>query len=314
MADISKSIVCLMGPTASGKTAASLALAKQLPVEIVSVDSAMVYRGLDIGSAKPAADVLQQFPHHLIDICQPHQPYSAADFCCDAKQAINDIHHRKKLPLLVGGTMMYYKALQQGLSQLPSANHVLRQRFETTAKQKGWHYLHQQLQQHDSSAAARIHPNDTQRIQRALEVCYLTGQPLSQLQRQAPLNNNYHFINIGLIPDDRKFLHQMIADRFDQMLADGLIEEIKQLYQQQDLDQDLPAMRAVGYRQVWQYLQGQYDEETMREKSIVASRQLAKRQLTWLRHWPDLHRFNSQDQGIITMIVDFLRNQISTIE
>ncbi len=296
-----------MGPTASGKTDLALQLAEHLPAEIISVDSALVYRGMDIGTAKPSATVLSQYPHHLIDIRDPAEPYSAADFCRDAHVAIQNIIARGKMPILVGGTMLYYRALQQGLSILPSADESIRQQLADEAQQIGWQALHERLTNIDPQAAAKIHPHDPQRLQRALEVYQITGQTLTELQQKSVQNSSYHFINIGLIPSNRDRLRKIIAQRFDAMLATGLIDEVMQLYERGDLHAKLPAIRAVGYRQVWQYLEQEYDQATMRQMSITATCQLAKRQLTWLRSWPDLYAYDSLDTAKLRTILLLLR-------
>ncbi|MDR3442890.1 MAG: tRNA (adenosine(37)-N6)-dimethylallyltransferase MiaA [Legionella sp.] len=292
---MSKLIFCLMGPTASGKTALACELVKHYPFEIISVDSAMIYREMNIGTAKPSAEELLVAPHHLIDIKDPVASYSAAEFCTDACLLSEDIISRGKIPLLVGGTMMYFNALQKGLSVLPEANQELRQQLEEEAASHGWDALHQKLTQVDSKAAARIHAHDTQRIQRALEVYYLTGVSLSDLLAQQKDGPDYQFVNFILFPEQRAWLHERIALRFDQMLAQGFIKEVKQLKQKWSVDMNLPAMRCVGYRQALEYLHGDYDEATMRDKGIAATRQLAKRQLTWLRHWDEAWRFDPQN-------------------
>ncbi len=283
-------VLCLMGPTASGKTALACEWVKQLPCEIISVDSALIYRGMDIGTAKPDAETLAKAPHHLLDILDPTESYSAAQFCEDARRLCDAIIQRGKTPLLVGGTMMYFRALQQGLSILPEADSQVRQQLLQQAQTDGWDVMHQRLSKIDPVAAARIHPHDTQRIQRALEVHAITGRSLSSCQEvinETTPPSDYTFVNIQLIPSDRSWLHQRIDQRFDQMLKEGFIEEVERLLQQWNLTVDHPALRCVGYRQVYEYLQGAYDYDTLRAKGAAATRQLAKRQLTWLRHWPD---------------------------
>ncbi|MEJ2768966.1 tRNA (adenosine(37)-N6)-dimethylallyltransferase MiaA [Mycetohabitans sp. B46] len=311
-------IACLLGPTASGKTATALALARHAPVEIVSVDSALVYRQMDIGTAKPTATERAAVPHHLIDIIDPLDAYSAAQFRTDALRLCAQIIARGKRPLLVGGTMLYYKALVEGLNELPSANASIRAALEQDAAREGWPALHAKLAQIDPVSAARIAPNDSQRIQRALEVWRLTGQPMSTLLRprlnpaagqsagrqaagdvdarerdvdactmHADPPPSPHFAAVSLEPSDRSVLHARIAQRFDAMLDAGLIDEVQQLRARGDLHPELPSMRCVGYRQVWAYLDGEYDYATMRDKGIFATRQLCKRQLTWLRSMPE---------------------------
>ena len=277
-----------MGPTASGKTALAMALAQRLAMEIVSVDSALVYRGMDIGSAKPTAQERQQVPHHLIDIRDPADTYSAAEFVRDASALIPDISARSRLPMLVGGTMLYFKALNEGLNDMPGANAELRAQLETEAAQIGWPALHQRLQQMDPISAARLKPGDAQRIQRALEVYLLTGKPLSHFHGNDKVPAaHFNTLKIALLPTDRPALHGRIAQRFEQMLAAGFLDEVEQLRARGDLHADLPAMRAVGYRQAWDYLDGKISSlEELCERAIAATRQLAKRQMTWLRSWP----------------------------
>lgn len=282
-------IVCLMGPTGSGKSDLSVKLAEMIPCEIISVDSAMIYRGMDVGTAKPSKDILKKVPHHLIDIRDPSEKYSAAEFRRDVVKLINEIQARNKMPLLVGGTMLYFHALQQGLSEMPSADEKIREKISSEAKKLGWSKLHERLSQVDPDAARKIHANDAQRIQRALEVYEITGKPISALQNR-DVNDKLlsRVINFALGSIDRSILYERIAKRFDDMLDHGLIDEVQKLYDRGDLNSDMPSMRAVGYRQVWQYLSGEIDCETMRAKAIAATRQLAKRQLTWLKSWPDL--------------------------
>jgi tRNA dimethylallyltransferase len=282
--------VALMGPTASGKTAAALALARHLPCEIISVDSALVYRGMDIGSAKPSAAERAQVPHHLIDILEPSASYSAMQFCQDALRLVAEIQARGRLPLLVGGTMLYFKALQDGLDQLPPADPQVRARLEQDAATLGMPALHARLATLDAASAARLQPNDSQRIQRALEIIELSGQPMSALLAQrAATELPFTLLLLALEPSERSVLHQRIATRFDTMLEAGLVEEVMALRRRGDLHAGLPSMRCVGYRQVWNYLDGIGDRAEMREKAIIATRQLVKRQLTWLRSMPERH-------------------------
>ena len=280
--------VAIMGPTASGKTAAALEVAAHLPVEIISVDSALVYRGMDIGTAKPTAEERAAAPHHLIDILDPAASYSAMQFREDALRLIEDITARGKLPLLVGGTMLYFKALQDGLDDLPPADPALRVQLDAEAAQVGYPALHARLATLDPDTAARLKPNDAQRIQRALEIIALTGKPMSALLAQQPRRElPFALLPLALEPSDRSVLHARIAQRFDAMLAsDGLISEVAALRQRGDLHLGLPSMRCVGYRQAWEYLDGHYDKAALRDKGIAATRQLAKRQLTWLRAMP----------------------------
>ncbi|MGN6669611.1 MAG: tRNA (adenosine(37)-N6)-dimethylallyltransferase MiaA [Trinickia sp.] len=282
-------IACLLGPTASGKTAAALAFAAKHASEIVSVDSALVYRGMDIGTAKPTLDERARVPHHLIDVREPTEAYSAADFRADALRAIDDIVARGRVPLLVGGTMLYYKALTQGLNDLPGADPKVRAALEANAAREGWPALHARLAAVDPATAGRLAPNDAQRIQRALEVFMLTGEPMSTLLAAPERGDQtrYRFVPVALEPSDRAVLHARIAQRFDAMLANGFIEEVRQLRARGDLNPGLPSMRCVGYRQAWEYLDGAIDASAMRDKGIFATRQLCKRQLTWLRSMPE---------------------------
>ena len=290
-------IICLMGPTASGKTDLAIYLTEHFPVDIISVDSAMVYRGLNIGSAKPSVEELQKAPHRLIDVVDPLEIYSAARFRKDALKEMVKIIQAGRIPLLVGGTMLYFRALLQGLSELPESDEVIRKKLEQQAKEIGWEKMHQRLAEVDAEAAERIHPNDPQRISRALEVYEMTGTAISQLQKEQkaePLA--YQVLKLALIPSDRALLHQRIEKRFSQMLEQGFIDEVKTLRNRGDLHQDLPAIRAVGYRQVWDYLDGIIDYTEMQERGVIATRQLAKRQLTWLRSEKDLTIYDlSQD-------------------
>jgi tRNA dimethylallyltransferase len=281
--------IFLMGPTASGKTAAAVALAARFPVEIISVDSALVYRDMNIGTAKPDAATLAEAPHHLIDLIAPTEVYSAAQFRRDALHLMADITARGRIPLLVGGTMLYFKALREGLSDLPQADAALRSAIEADAAVRGWAALHQYLAQRDPITAARLQPTDTQRIQRALEVIALTGKPMSEAFAQSRSEDlPYSVLSIALMPSDRSVLHQRIAQRFDIMLAAGLLEELSDLRQRYPLTADMPAMRCVGYRQAWSYQDGEYSYDDMRDRGIFATRQLAKRQITWLRSTPDV--------------------------
>jgi tRNA dimethylallyltransferase len=305
-------IICLLGPTASGKTNLSLALAKRFPIEIINVDSAQIYQGLDIGSGKPSLATRNKVPHHLMDILDPAIPYSAAEFCHDAIKTIIDIHKRGRMPLLVGGTMLYFKALQEGLSYLPASSAIVRQQLEQMLQQQGIHALYQRLQVIDPLRAIQIKPTDPQRILRALEIHQISGKTMTQWLSVPKVHaHTYQFLNIGLVAQgSREVLHQRIEERFDQMLTEGLISEVEVLYQRGDLHEAMPAIRAVGYRQAWQYLSNLISYNEMREKSIAATRQLAKRQLTWLRAWPDLQRFELDDPQLLAK-VELLFNQQS---
>jgi tRNA dimethylallyltransferase len=284
-------VIFLMGPTASGKTDLAIALRQHLSVEIISVDSALVYRGMDIGSAKPTAAELAVAPHKLIDIRDPSEPYSAADFCADAEREIAAIHAQGKIPLLVGGTMLYFKALLDGLADMPEADAAVRAQIERDAEEFGWPYVHQQLAQIDPDVAAEIHPNHSQRLSRALEVYRVSGKTMSELRRAQAhktvefFSERFNLIQIAIAPRVRALLHERIELRFSKMLDAGLVEEVQALYNRGDLHADLPAIRAVGYRQVWDFIEGRLSHEEMLERGIIATRQLAKRQLTWLRGW-----------------------------
>lgn len=288
-----KPVVLLMGPTGAGKTDLALELAARFPVEIVSVDSAMVYRGMNIGTGKPSADVLREFPHHLVDILDPAQSYSAGQFVRDALQAIGDIHSRGRLPLLVGGTMLYFRALRRGLAELPEADPQVRAAIDAEASVQGWPGLHAQLAAIDAAAAARIQPNDSQRIQRALEVFRLSGRTLTELHAAtARPDPSLDFATYAWVPSDRECLYQAIATRFDAMLAAGLMEEVAALHRRGDLHARLPAIRSVGYRQLWEYLEGATSRNQAVQNAVLATRHLARRQLVWLRadrevHWID---------------------------
>jgi tRNA dimethylallyltransferase len=284
--------VAIMGPTASGKTASALAIAARIPSEIISVDSALVYRGMDIGTAKPTREELAAAPHHLIDIIDPLDSYSVAQFRADTLRLVDDIVARGKLPLLVGGTMLYFKGLADGLDDLPGADPVLRAQLEDEAATIGWPAMHARLAVLDPETAARLAPNDAQRIQRALEICTLSGKPMSELLAlREKTELPFELLSFALEPSDRAVLHQRIVRRFDIMLEEtpsgNLISEVETLRRRGDLHPGLPSMRCVGYRQAWEYLDGSIDYKTMRETGIIATRQLAKRQLTWLRSMPD---------------------------
>ena len=301
--------IFLMGPTASGKTDVAVQLVQDLPCEIISVDSAMVYRGMDIGTAKPDAATQKIAPHRLIDIRDPAESYSAAEFAQDALREMCEISEEGKIPLLVGGTFLYYRALYDGLSPLPSADQELRDQLEAEAGRVGWAKMHQKLHEVDPEAAARIHPNDPQRIQRALEIYELTGEAMSSLlarenQREFP----YNVSKLILAVDDRSVLHDRIAIRFRQMVEQGLVEEVERLYQRGDLHRDLPSVRAVGYRQVWSYLEGELTLDEMIEKGVIATRQFAKRQFTWLRSDKEGIWFNSLEKNIYSKVLNHLKN------
>jgi tRNA dimethylallyltransferase len=302
-------IVFVMGPTASGKTALAIELCQQTELafeyEIISVDSAMVYTQMDIGSAKPSPEELILAPHHLIDFVDPADSYSVSNFRTDAIRLINQIHGNNKIPLLVGGTMMYYKALKDGLADMPSTDDKVRQEVKAIVEEQGLDCLHQTLAHVDPNTADRLHINDSQRITRAYEVYLMTGKPLSHWhaeQKQQSLINP--LLSIALAPKERSLLHQRIAQRFQQMLTLGLVEEVQALFQRGDLSLELPSMRSVGYRQIWQHLEGELTLDEAVERGIIATRQLAKRQFTWLRSWSDIHWFDSLDQASLLQCRD----------
>ncbi len=290
-------VLCLMGPTASGKTRLALDLVSHYPCQIISVDSAMVYRGMDIGSAKPTQEELQKAPHRLVNLCEPTDSYSVGRFYRDVLAAINDVVASGDVPLLVGGTMQYFHRLQHGLAQLPESDAVIRRELEQRISEEGLTVLHDELMRLDPVAAQRIHPNDRQRIQRALEVWYVSGRCLTDWLADGNVSSSaVECRNVVLWPEERAWLHRRIEQRFDAMLQQGLIEEVEALYHRPGMHADLPSMRCVGYKQVWDYLGGRYDRATLREKGVIATRQLAKRQLTWLRSWPDTHELIISDE------------------
>ena len=296
--------IFLMGPTASGKTGVAVELMQTLPVEIISVDSALVYRDMNVGTAKPDAAMLAQAPHHLIDIIDPTEAYSAAAFRTDALRLMGEITARGNIRLLVGGTMLYFKALREGLSQLPVADPVVRAELDVVIAEHGITYLHQQLAMVDAETAARLSPNDTQRIQRAMEIYQLTGQSMSELFKLQTENAvlPYQITSIALTPSDRSVLHQRIAMRFEQMLVDGLLDELSDLRNKYDLNPELPSMRCVGYRQAWQYQEGKITMPEFVETGIIATRQLAKRQLTWLRSMPENIEINCLSPDLLPQV------------
>jgi tRNA dimethylallyltransferase len=296
-----------MGPTASGKTDLAVRLVQELPCDIISVDSVMVYRGMDIGSAKPDAETLAKAPHRLIDICDPSEAFSASRFRERALAEMNEIIDRGRIPLLVGGTMLYYRALEQGLSPMPPADPVTRARLEQEIREQGLQALHERLAVVDPQAAERIHANDPQRIQRALEVFELTGEPMSAwFEREVDNELPCRVVKVVLAPAEREVLRQRIAERFHAMLEAGFVEEVERLYARGDLHADLPAIRAVGYRQVWSYLAGEWDYATMVERGIIATRQFAKRQMTWLRGEAEEAWFEATDPQIQSRVLKYL--------
>ncbi|HEX4986825.1 MAG TPA: tRNA (adenosine(37)-N6)-dimethylallyltransferase MiaA [Burkholderiales bacterium] len=302
-----------MGPTASGKTGVALELARRFPVEIVSVDSAQVYRHMDIGTAKPDLATRLRFPHHMVDVIEPNERYSAARFREDALGLMRDICARGRVPLLVGGTMLYFKALREGLADLPEADAAARAVIDGMAAEAGWPALHRELGRVDPQTAARLDPNDSQRIQRAMEIFYLTGRAMSDLiAERGPADLPYRLVPMALLPADRSKLHERIAARFEEMLELGLIDEVRRLREEYVLRPDLPSMRCVGYRQAWQYLDGQFPLSGLREKGIAATRQLAKRQLTWLRAMPDARQFDCLAPDLQEQVEAWLAPRIGT--
>ncbi len=299
-------VILLMGATATGKTDLALAIGRQFPVEIISVDSALIYRGMDIGTAKPEPQVLDSVPHHLVDIIDPAEPYSVWDFVQQSRQLVNEISARGRIPLLVGGTMMYFHAFERGLNRLPEADETIRQRLNHEAQQIGWQAMHDRLVEVDPVSANRIRPTDTQRIQRALEVYELSGESLSELQQNASVSYDGKIEKIILAANDRASLHQRIETRFLDMLEQGFVEEVTHLKARDDLNLSLPSMRCVGYRQIWQYLEGELTHPQMIEKGVVATRQLAKRQITWLRKQDDEKAFDCLNyrKGAIFRLVE----------
>ena len=327
--------ICLMGPTAAGKTDLALALTQNLPCDIISVDSALIYKGMDIGTAKPDKVFLEKAPHKLIDIIEPFESYSVSQFYDDAYQEMQAITANGRIPLLVGGTMMYYRIIQQGIANLPSADEQVRKAIGLEAEEHGWAYIHAQLAKVDPDSAMRIKPTDPQRLQRALEVYRVSGKTMTQLwqeqqslagkktdtdytgyQEGGVINENvgglppipYHFLNFSIAPLDRKELHQRIEKRFDIMLDNGFIDEVKGLYAQANISSEMSSMRCVGYRQVWDYLDGKLSYDEMRERGIIATRQLAKRQLTWLRSWPNLYQLETNDAKVLAKALKIVEN------
>jgi len=327
--------ICLMGPTAAGKTDLAISLTEQLPCDIISVDSALIYRGMDIGTAKPDQETLQKAPHRLIDIIDASETYSVAHFYTDALKEMQAISSKGRIPLLVGGTMMYYRILTQGIAALPSADEQVRQQIKQDAQAHGWEYVHAQLTEVDPVSAARIKPSDPQRLQRALEVYRVSGKTMTQIwSEQGALTSNasqsgytgsvsevcsdsglgglppvpFNLINVAISPLDRSVLHQRIEQRFDIMLKKGFIEEVEQFYRSDKINADMPSMRCVGYRQVWDFLEGKLDKTAMRERGIIATRQLAKRQLTWLRSWPDLNSLETNDVKNLAKVLKIVEN------
>ncbi len=302
-------VVFIMGPTASGKTDLAIELVQRYPFEIISVDSALVYKNMNIGTAKPDAAELQRAPHRLIDFLDPAQSYSAAQFRTDALKAIDEIHARQKIPLLVGGTMLYHRSLLYGLSELPGADEQIRAKLDAQMKQQGKQSMHDRLAQIDPDSARKIHPNDPQRVQRALEVFEITGKTMTQLQRESQAQAlAFNTFKVIIAPRSRELLRERIAIRFKQMIEQGFIEEVDKLYRRGDLDLSMPSMRTVGYRQVWEYLEGKMAEDEMIERAITVTRQFAKRQMTWLRREQDALWLDTENPDNFSRLEDFLQS------
>lgn len=291
--------VFVLGPTASGKTALGIEIAKVIPAEVISIDSALVYRQMDVGSAKPTAEEMAGIPHHLIDVRDPFESYSAADFVRDCTRLIKEIQARGKLPLIVGGTMLYAKALKEGLNQMPTSDLEVRREVEAEAAEIGWPGMHAKLAEVDPITAARLMPNDSQRISRALEVYRQTGKPISWYQAQEQKGSDFEFLTLGLLPGDRKVLHERIAKRFDIMLEQGFLDEVKRLMAMPQFDRAWPSMRAVGYRQAIDYLLGEIDYDRFLVAGVAATRQLAKRQMTWMRSMDDIHLMDPLTEDVV---------------
>ena len=306
-----------MGPTASGKTELAIEIAKQLPTDLISVDSALVYKGMDIGTAKPDAETLALYPHKLVDIRDPADAYSAADFVDDALIAIDTAHQQGRVPILVGGSMLYFKALFEGLDDLPAANAQIRAEIEKRAEREGWPALHAELQKVDPATAARLHPHHNQRIQRALEVYRLTGKSMTEIhaqQQQQKLSKKFDVRQLAIMPSDRKILHERIKNRLDAMFKAGFVDEVRAMYERNDLHGELPSVRAVGYRQLWSYFDSEYDIEEAQFRALVATRNLAKRQLTWLRSWPKLTILYTDDaSGGTVKTTDFVGQALKNL-
>ncbi|MFT2109825.1 tRNA (adenosine(37)-N6)-dimethylallyltransferase MiaA [Marinomonas sp. 2405UD68-3] len=305
------SVVCLMGPTASGKTGLAVELVQNHNYSIISVDSALIYKGMDIGTAKPDSDMLERAPHRLIDIIDPLESYSAADFLADVKKEVDDITSKGQIPLLVGGTMMYFNALKKGLAVMPQANQAVRANIEKDAELNGWSYIHSELAKVDPVSAARIHPNDPQRLQRALEVFLLSGRSMTDLwAEQQSQSLPFNMVDIAVMPNERSVLHRRIEERFGIMMEQGFLDEVESLYRRGDLHIDLPSVRCVGYRQLWMHLDGQCSLTDAIDKGVIATRQLAKRQITWLRSWENLEVFDSLSKDLSRQALKYLESRI----
>ncbi|MFZ9149887.1 MAG: tRNA (adenosine(37)-N6)-dimethylallyltransferase MiaA [Burkholderiales bacterium] len=306
--------ILLMGPTASGKTAVAVQLTTTLPCEIISVDSALVYKGMDIGTAKPDAATLARAPHHLINIIEPHESYSAARFRDDALVLMREITERGNIPLLVGGAMLYFKSLVEGLNDLPEADSTVRLIIETMAEEEGWPAVHEKLRKVDPQTAARLDPNDSQRVQRALEIYYITGKSMTDLLKKPKyVYFPYTPIRIALLPIDRSVLHDRIALRFEKMLDDGLVDELRALRDEYALEPDMPSMRCVGYRQAWDFLSDRISRSELLEQGIAATRQLAKRQLTWLRSMENMTEFDCLTNNVGDLVLEYIRQELEAM-
>ena len=304
----SKKVIILRGPTASGKTDLSLELAEKFPIDLISVDSVMVYKGLNIGSAKPSKQILKSYPHHLIDICEPNEKYSAGRFIVDAQKIIKDIQSNDRIPLLVGGTMMYYKVLQDGMSQLPAANEEIRTQIDLKAEKIGWPEMHAELRKVDPESANEIKPNDKQRIQRAIEVYMITGVAMSELKREGESNNKFDYLSISLLPNDREALYENINNRFDSMIKEGLLDEVSTLLNTERVSNESHSMRSIGYREMLEYIRGEKTLEVAIDTARLSSRRYAKRQITWLRSFDDQYKLEPMERDNIKTIEEILNN------
>ena len=310
----SKKVIILRGPTASGKTDLSLELAEKFPIDLISVDSVMVYKGLNIGSAKPSKQTLKRYPHHLIDICEPNEKYSAGRFIVDAQKIIRDIQSNDRIPLLVGGTMMYYKVLQDGMSQLPAANEEVRTQIDLKAEKIGWPEMHAKLRKFDPESAKEIKPNDKQRIQRAIEVYMITGIAMSELRREGKSNNKFDYLSISLLPNDREALYENINNRFDSMIKEGLLDEVSTLLNTERVSHESHSMRSIGYREILEYIRGEKTLEVAIDTAKLSSRRYAKRQITWLRSFDDQYKLEPMETDNIKTIEEILNNHFEVLD
>ena len=310
----SKKVIILRGPTASGKTDLSLELAEKFPIELISVDSVMVYKGLNIGSAKPSKQILKSYPHHLIDIGEPNEKYSAGRFIVDAQKIIKDIQSNDRIPLLVGGTMMYYKVLQDGMSQLPAANEEIRTQIDLKAEKIGWPEMHAELRKVDPESANEIKPNDKQRIQRAIEVYMITGVAMSELKREGESNNKFDYLSISLLPNDREALYENINNRFDSMIKEGLLDEVSTLLNTERVSNESHSMRSIGYREMLEYIRGEKTLEVAIDTAKLSSRRYAKRQITWLRSFDDQYKLEPMERDNIKTIEEILNNHFEALD